>query len=69
MKLLRADSVLYFFTGRMPESYDDIFFWRSVLSEFENDEREFQVMLPSRTNLSRGKKQAMTNFLGEGAAK
>ena len=48
------------------ESYDDIFFWRSVLSEFENDEREFQVMLPSRTNLSRGKKQAMTNFLGEG---
>ncbi len=48
------------------ESYDDIFFWRSVLSEFENDEREFQVMLPSRTDLSRGKKQAMTNFLGEG---
>ena len=48
------------------ESYDDIFFWRSVLSEFENDEREFQVMLPSRTSLNRGKKQAMTNQLGEG---
>ena len=48
------------------ESYDDIFFWRSVLSEFENEEREFQVMLPSRTSLVRGKKQAMTNKLGEG---
>lgn len=47
------------------ESYDDIFFWRSVLSEFENDEREFEVMLPSRTNLNRGKKSAMMNQLGE----
>lgn len=47
------------------ESYDDIFFWRTVLDEFENDEREFQVVLPSRTNLSRGKKQAMANQLGE----
>jgi len=51
------------------ESYNDIFFWRSILSEFENDEREFQVMLPSRTDLSRGKKQAMTNKLGEGLGK
>ncbi len=47
------------------ESYDDIFFWRNVFQEFENDEREFEVMLPSRTDLSRGKKQAMTNQLGE----
>ncbi len=47
------------------ESYDDIFFWRSVLGEFENEEREFDIVLPSRTNLSRGKKQAMMNRLGE----
>lgn len=46
------------------ESYDDIFFWRDVLSEFESEAVEFQVMLPSRTDLSRGKKQAMTNQLG-----
>ena len=46
------------------ESYDDIFFWRDVLQEFESETREFQVMLPSRTDLSRGKKQAMTNALG-----
>ena len=46
------------------ESYDDIFFWRSVLDEFESDELEFQVMLPSRTNLSRGKKTVLTNRLG-----
>ncbi len=47
------------------ESYDDIFFWRSVLSEFETDDQEFEVMLPSRTNLNRGKKTAMMNKLGE----
>lgn len=47
------------------ESYDDIFFWRSVLSDFENDERTFEVMLPSKTDLSRGKKSAMMNRLGE----
>ena len=46
------------------ESYDDVFFWRNVFQEFENDERQFEVMLPSRTDLSRGKKQAMTNQLG-----
>ena len=30
------------------EAYDDIFFWRTVLSSFENEERYFEVMLPSR---------------------
>ena len=30
------------------ESYDDIYFWRTVLSEFENDKRYFEVMLPSK---------------------
>lgn len=47
------------------ESYDDIFFWRSVLSDYENEERTFEVMLPSRVDLSRGKKTAMMNKLGE----
>lgn len=51
------------------ESYDDIAFWRNVLSEFEDGTREFQVMLPSRTNLSRGKKQAITNQLGNALGK
>ena len=35
------------------ESYDDIYFWRTVLSEFENDKRYFEVMLPSKVNLTR----------------
>jgi len=48
------------------ESYDDIFFWRDVLGEFENDDLGFEVVLPSRTNLSRGKKSAITNHLGKG---
>ena len=46
------------------ESYDDISFWRSLFDEFEDDKFHFEVMLPARTNLSKGKKQAMMNMLG-----
>ena len=45
------------------ESYDDIYFWRTVLSEFENEKRYFEVMLPSKINLTRGKKSVLMNFL------
>ena len=46
------------------ESYDDIFFWRSVLSDFEDDTWYFQVMLPSRMqHLDRGKKAVLMNLL------
>jgi len=45
------------------ESYDDIYFWRTVLSNFENDKRYFEVMLPSKGRLSRGKKSVLMNFL------
>jgi len=45
------------------ESYDDIYFWRTVLSEFEDDRRYFEVMLPSKANLTRGKKSVLMNFL------
>ena len=48
------------------ESYDDVFFWRSILSDFENEHLYFEVMLPSKTNLNRGKKVAMMNQLGKG---
>ena len=48
------------------ESYDDIYFWRTVLTEFEDDKRYFEVMLPSKMNLTRGKKSVLMNFL-EGA--
>lgn len=46
------------------ESYDDVFFWRSVLQEFEDEQHYFEVMLPSRTSLGRGKKTALMNRLG-----
>ena len=46
------------------ESYDDIYFWRTVLSRFENDERYFEVMLPSKAKLTRGKKSVLMNFVG-----
>ena len=46
------------------ESYDDISFWRTLFDEFENENIHFEVMLPTRTNLSKGKKQAMMNMLG-----
>ncbi|MBQ9637605.1 MAG: DUF4435 domain-containing protein [Prevotella sp.] len=46
------------------EAYDDVFFWRTVLSRFENEERYFEVMLPTKVGkLERGKKAAMMNLL------
>ena len=48
------------------ESYDDIFFWRTVLSSFEDASRYFEVMLPSKENkLERGKKAALMSLIGE----
>ncbi len=52
------------------ESYDDVLFWRSVLSGFENDKLYFQVMLPSRTpHLERGKKAVLMSTLRENVGK
>ena len=45
------------------ESYDDILFWRSVLSRFENESRYFEVMLPSHKVLERGKKSVLMNLI------
>lgn len=45
------------------ESYDDVAFWRTLLSEFENEEHYFQVMLPSSTSLAKGKKTVLMNTL------
>ena len=46
------------------ESYDDISFWRSLLNEYETDTRYFEVMLPSRNSLAKGKKTVLMNQLG-----
>lgn len=46
------------------ESYDDVFFWRTVLDEFENEKYYFEIMLPSRNSLGKGKKLVLTNRLG-----
>ena len=46
------------------ESYDDVFFWRSVLGKYEDDTRMFDIMLPTRNqHLDRGKKAAIANML------
>lgn len=45
------------------ESFDDIAFWRSILEEFEDSTRYFEIKLPSRTSLSKGKRIALTNVL------
>ena len=47
------------------ESYDDISFWRSVFNEYESDRIHFEIMLPARSKLTKGKKQAMMNMLGK----
>lgn len=46
------------------ESYDDVLFWRTVLSQFENSQRYFEVMLPTKNSdgrrlIGRGKKSAL----------
>ena len=51
------------------ESYDDISFWRSVFNEYESDRVHFEIMLPARTKLTKGKKQAMMNMLGKAYGK
>jgi hypothetical protein len=46
------------------ESYDDVFFWRSVLNTFENSQLCFYVTLPSRVpHLERGKKAVLMNLV------
>lgn len=45
------------------ESYEDVGFWKELLGEFETDERYFQVMLPSATSLTKGKKMVLMNTL------
>ena len=51
------------------ESSDDISFWRSVFDEYEDERFHFEVMLPARTNLTKGKKRAMMNLLGNAYGK
>ncbi|NDW13684.1 DUF4435 domain-containing protein [Bacteroides sp. 214] len=45
------------------ESYEDVAFWRSLFATFETDECYFQVMLPSKQSLSKGKKMVLLNTL------
>ncbi len=46
------------------ESYDDIFFWRSILSELETPQLKFTVTLPSHNKkLERGKRAALVSAL------
>ena len=48
------------------ESYADVFFWRALLSDLETNEAYFEVMLPSQTTLTKGKKCALLNALEQG---
>lgn len=50
------------------ESYDDILFWRTVLDQFENGKRYFEIMLPTKGRdgknvLGRGKRTALNCIL------
>ncbi len=46
------------------ESYDDVLFWSQLLRPLETPDLCFEVMLPSRTSLCKGKKTALANDLG-----
>ena len=45
------------------ESFDDVAFWRNILDDYEDDTRYFEIKLPSRDNLGKGKRQALMNLL------
>lgn len=45
------------------ESYDDVSFWRLLLDEFETDDHYFQIMLPNRGGLTKGKKSALRSCI------
>lgn len=45
------------------ESYDDVSFWRLLLGEFETADRYFQIMLPNRGGLTKGKKSALRSCI------
>lgn len=51
------------------ESYDDVLFWRTVLAPFEDSTRYFEVMLPSRGKLKRGKKSVLMSLIGNGVGR
>lgn len=41
------------------EGYDDIAFWREVLDPYENDKLKFEITVPVRNDLAKGKKVVM----------
>lgn len=45
------------------ESFEDIAFWRAILDDFETPDLYFEVKLPGRDNLMKGKRQALLNVL------
>ena len=45
------------------ESYDDVAFWRGILDDFETPDIYFEVKLPGRDSLQKGKRQALSNVL------
>lgn len=51
------------------EAYDDVFFWRMVLGRFENEHRYFEVMLPTRKKLARGKKSVLSSLVFNGTGR
>lgn len=48
------------------ESYDDVLFWRMLLGNYEDSTRFFEVMLPSRETLERGKRSVLMSLVRYG---
>ena len=45
------------------ESYDDVLFWRTLLGNYEDGTRFFEVMLPSHKTLERGKRSVLMSLI------
>jgi hypothetical protein len=46
------------------EGYDDVAFWRGIFNDFETEQLTFEVAVPPRSDLAKGKKVVM-NMVGQ----
>lgn len=56
-RMKRSDRIMVYVEG-----YEDIAFWRSVLDEWERDDRKFEITTPVRGDMAKGKKVVL-NFV------
>lgn len=50
----------YTFVKVFVEGYDDVSFWRGIFDQYENEQLKFEISVPARDDLAKGKKVVMS---------